>query len=258
MKIARFEYEGVDKWGILKDKELLEIELGESVTGEYTATGNTCKLDEVELLEPCNPSKIIGIGLNYRSHAKEVGMELPKEPIIFIKPSTAVIGNRAEIIIPTHCKRVDYEAELGVVIGRKARNIAAADAGKYIWGYTCANDVTARDYQSMEGQWTYSKSFDTFAPIGPWIETEIDPNEMEIMGLLNGKVVQKGSLTDLIFNVEELIEYISSCMTLLPGDVIMTGTPSGIGPLKNGDFFTVFIEGIGDLTNYAVLEHAKG
>lgn len=257
MKIARFFDGKMTRWGIVEDNELLEMEWEEYMITKYPTTGSTWRLSEVELLPPCTPSKIIGVGLNYCSHAQEVNMELPQEPIIFMKPTTAVIGSAADIIIPARCKRVDYEAELGVVIGRKAKNVAAGEANNYICGYTCANDVTARDYQQKNGQWTYSKSFDTFAPIGPWIETELNIKETGIKGILNNEVVQKSFFSDLIFSVEELLEYISCCMTLLPGDVIMTGTPSGIGPLKDGDLFTVSIEGIGELTNRAVLEEDK-
>ena len=156
--------------------------------------------------------------------------------------------------MPAQSRRVDYEAEFAVVIGKKARHVSAARAFEYIWGYTCANDVTARDLQPQNGQWTYSKSFDTFSPIGPWIETEIeDPYQLEVVGLLNGEEVQRGQISDLIFNIEELIEYISACMTLLPGDVIMTGTPAGIGQLKEGDIFTVYIKQIGKLQNTAAV-----
>lgn len=250
MKIGRFLFAGRKKWGILKENMIHFIIWKNKIGGDFIFSGEKVSLEEVKLLSPCRPSKIIGIGLNYRSHAEELGVSLPEVPVIFIKPSTAVIGPGEKILLPPQSRRVDYEAELGVVIGRVARNVSSQEAGAYIWGYTCANDVTARDLQPKNGQWSYSKGFDTFAPIGPWIETEIaDPYSLEVVGLLNGKVVQWGKVRDLIFGIEELIAYITSCMTLLPGDVIFTGTPSGIGPLKKGDHFTVSIQGIGDLTN---------
>lgn len=252
MKFLRFQTMEGKKWGILDGEKVLEIEWKSGMGKKYHLAGPEYAKSEIRLLAPCTPSKVLGIGLNYRSHADELGLEPPSSPIVFIKPSTAVIGPGAEIVLPAQSRRVDYEAELGVVIGKKGRNISVEEAPDYIWGYTCANDVTARDLQPKDGQWTYSKSFDTFAPIGPWIETEIeDPYALEVLGLLDDREVQRGSVSDLIFSIEDLIAYISSCMTLLPGDVIMTGTPSGIGRLGNGESFTVKIEGIGELTNPA-------
>jgi 2-keto-4-pentenoate hydratase/2-oxohepta-3-ene-1,7-dioic acid hydratase in catechol pathway len=255
LKILRFFEGQKEKWGIYKSDSVMEIVWENGVPGDYSYSGKEFSLNNIKLLSPCIPSKVICIGLNYRSHAEEVHFKLPTEPIIFLKPSTAVIGSGENILLPARSRRVDYEAEFAVVIGKRARHVPAARAYEYIWGYTCANDVTARDLQPQDGQWTYSKSFDTFSPLGPWIETEIeDPCQLEVIGLLNGEEVQRGRVSDLIFNIEELIEYISGCMTLLPGDVIMTGTPSGIGQLKEGDNFTVNISQIGRLQNYALSE----
>jgi len=198
---------------------------------------------------PCAPKKAVCVGLNYRDHADEFGQTIPSAPVLFIKPSTSLLGPGKTIQYPSMSKRVDYEAELVVIIGRLAKNVTAHDAFDYVLGYTCGNDVTARDLQPQNGQWTIAKSFDTFMPLGPWIETDIDPSSLQIKALLNGEVRQSSSTTNLIFNVADLIAYISQIMTLEPGDVIMTGTPSGVGPMKKGDRIVVEIEGIGHLEN---------
>jgi len=242
-------------YGILEGNTVLEVQApGEDwIKENIRETGRTFELAAVKLLAPCLPTKIVCIGLNYRSHAEELNLELPKKPIIFLKPSTSVIGPEAEIVHPPQSRRVDYEAELAVVIGRRAHGVKAAQALDYVFGYTCGNDVTARDKQPAQGQWTYAKSFDTFCPLGPVINTEIkDPEKISLKGILNGKVVQSGNTADHIFRVAELIEFISGCMTLLPGDVIMTGTPAGIGQMQPGDTFSVVIDGIGTLTNRLV------
>ena len=215
---------------------------------------DTCTMGEkIEIerfLAPVQPSKIIAVGLNYRDHAREMGLELPGEPILFMKPSTAVIGPFEEIRYPSQSSRVDYEAELAVVIGTACRNVRASRAKDCILGYTCLNDVTARDLQAKDGQWTRAKSFDTFAPIGPWIATDIeDPHALSITARLNGEVKQSSNTSNLIFSVFELVEFISSVMTLKPGDVIATGTPSGVGPMLPGDEIAIEIEGIGVLSN---------
>lgn len=250
MRIVRFFSEAKERWGIVEAAIVKEIVWKGDIPGDYSPSGKTYVLEALQLLAPCLPTKVVCVGLNYRSHAEEVGLELPKEPLIFLKPSTAVIGPGEYIVHPRQSRRVDYEAELGLVIGKVAKNVAAREAKDFIWGYTCANDVTARDLQPKNGQWTYSKSFDTFAPLGPWIETDLkDLYKLNVLGLLNGREVQRGWTGDFIFSVEDLIAFISSCMTLLPGDVIMTGTPSGIGALQKGDTFTVKIDGIGELSN---------
>ena len=202
------------------------------------------------LLAPTLPSKIVAVGLNYRDHAEELGLELPKEPILFMKPATSVIGPLDDIVYPSQSTRVDYEAELAVVIAKTCKDVKASYALEFILGYTCLNDVTARDLQVSDGQWTRAKSFDTFAPIGPWIETDIgDPHALAITSHLNGECKQSSSTKNLIFTVFELIEFISGIMTLNKGDVIATGTPSGIGPMNPGDEIEIELEGIGVLKN---------
>jgi len=193
----------------------------------------------------------VAIGLNYRDHAEELNLALPEEPLLFLKPASSVIGPGDRIVLPPHSARVDYEAELAIVIGKTAKNVSRGQAGDYIQGYTCLNDVTARDLQTKDGQWTRSKGFDTFCPIGPWIETEIDPSDLKIELLLNGEAKQQSRTSNLIFNSLQLVEFITGVMTLLPGDVIATGTTSGIGPMKDGDKVEVRIEGIGSLINRA-------
>jgi len=219
--------------------------------GRVVFGGEEVELKKVELLAPSDPSKIVCVGLNYREHARELNQKVPDEPIIFLKPPTAVISPGESIIYPRQSKRMDYEGELGVVIGKKCKDISAKDADQYILGYTCFNDVTARDLQQKDGQWTRAKSFDTFAPFGPWIDESgsMDVGNMRIQTRVNGEVKQKSNTSDLIFSVQKLVEFISGIMTLLPGDVIATGTPPGVGPVQKGDVIEVEIEGIGILKN---------
>lgn len=254
MKLVRFLDKGIVRFGRLEEENIIEIkDPGNDWLTNHRETGKHFKKSEVQLIVPCLPSKVICLGLNYRSHAEEMNVPLPKKPIIFIKPSTSVIGPGDDIIAPPQSKRVDYEAELGVVIGRKAYRVSAEKALDFVAGYTCGNDVTARDKQPKEGQWTYAKSFDTFCPLGPVIETDIeDPESLVVYGFLNGKKAQEATTADHYFTAAQIIEFVSGCMTLLPGDVIMTGTPSGIGQLKPGDKFEVFIEGIGTLGNSVI------
>lgn len=195
------------------------------------------------------PSKIIAVGLNYRSHARELGMDVPSEPILFLKPPSAVIANGEEIILPPQSSRVDYEAELAVVIGRETRDVDATDAAVCVSGYTCANDVTARDLQEKDGQWTRSKSFDCFCPLGPWVETGAPEPEALVELELNGELRQSATVSDMVFSPLELVAFISQVMTLFPGDVIMTGTPPGVGELNSGDEVIVRIVGVGELKN---------
>jgi 2-keto-4-pentenoate hydratase/2-oxohepta-3-ene-1,7-dioic acid hydratase in catechol pathway len=214
-------------------------------------------LDQVRLLAPCQPSKIVALGKNYAAHAREMaakGMssEVPSEPLIFLKPPSAVIGPGEAIVYPAMSQQVDYEAELVVVIGRRAKSVAQGEARSYVLGYTCGNDVTARDLQKKDGQWTRGKGFDTFCPLGPWIVTNPDPANLHLETRVNGVVRQSGVTSDLIFGVEVLVSHISQIMTLEPGDVIMTGTPAGVGPLVPGDVVEVEIEGIGVLRNPVV------
>ncbi len=215
-------------------------------------------LAQVVLLAPCTPSKIVALGLNYRDHAAELGSPLPDEPLLFLKPGTAVIGPDAAIVYPKMSRRVDYEAELAVVMGRTARRVKEAAAWDYILGYTAFNDVTARDLQKKDVQFTRAKSFDTFAPLGPWIETEIpNPDNLTVEAYLNGERRQHSNTGNLVFGVAHLVSFISRIMTLLPGDVIATGTPSGIGPMRPGDIVEIRVEGIGTLRNRVVAEEGE-
>lgn len=215
-------------------------------------TGEQVPLYDVLLLAPVLPSKLVCVGKNYAAHAAEFGSEVPEEPLLFLKPSTAVIGPNDPIALLPISRRIDYEGELAVVIGRIARNVAAEDAYRYILGYTCANDVTLRDLQKKDGQWTRAKGFDGSCPVGPWIETDIDPNDVVVETRLNGDVVQRASTVDMAFGVATLIEYVTSFMTLLPGDLLLTGTPEGVGRLSAGDVVEVEVEGVGILSNEVV------
>jgi 2-keto-4-pentenoate hydratase/2-oxohepta-3-ene-1,7-dioic acid hydratase in catechol pathway len=239
--IVRFRLDGKVRGGSLS------VEDNRIVFG-----GEVLAVEDVELLAPCCPSKIVCVGLNYVEHAKELKMKLPEEPILFLKPPSAVIGPEAEIVVPQSSERVDYEGELGVVIGKRCKAIAADKAKEHILGYTCFNDVTARDLQQKDGQWTRAKSFDTFAPFGPWI-ANIDPYDADIKTRVNGEVKQSSNTSDLIFGIPSLIEFISHVMTLVPGDVIATGTPPGVGRLEKGDVVEVEIEGVGVLKNRVAL-----
>ena len=210
--------------------------------------GETFPLEDVTLLPPCLPSKIVCVGLNYVQHAQELKMPLPEEPILFLKPPSAILPPGGQIVYPPSSHQMDYEGELGVVIGKRCRDVTAEEAESYILGYTCFNDVTARDLQRKDGQWTRAKSFDTFAPFGPGI-SRIDPSHARITTRVNGRTVQDSNTSDLIFSVAQLVHFISSVMTLEQGDVIATGTPPGVGPLQRGDRVEVEIEGIGALQN---------
>ena len=257
MRIIRFASAGKPaRYGLLEGDVVMVLR-GKPFGG-IKPTGESLPLDSVRLLAPCAPSKIVAIGLNYKSHAGEMKTELTAEPLIFLKPSTAVIGPGESIIYPTQSSRVDYEGELGAVVGRRAHHVSAAEALEYILGYTCFNDVTARDLQQTDGQWTRAKGFDTFAVIGPWIETAFDSGQARLSTYLNGKLVQQGSIRDLIHPLPELISFISDVMTLLPGDVIATGTPAGIGPVRPGDMVEVRIEQLGSLVNPVVREPGSG
>lgn len=206
----------------------------------------------VHLLAPVFPTKVVGIGRNYAEHAAERGAEVPAEPVIFLKPATSVVGPEAPVAIPPETTEVHHEAELAVVVGRVARRVAADDAAAYILGYTAGNDVSARDLQKRDGQWTRAKGFDTFCPLGPAIETELDPTGLAITCRVNGETRQDGNTADMVFGVGELLAFVSRVMTLLPGDVLLTGTPAGVGPIRPGDRMEVEIERIGVLRNPVV------
>jgi 2-keto-4-pentenoate hydratase/2-oxohepta-3-ene-1,7-dioic acid hydratase in catechol pathway len=214
-------------------------------------TGSRYPLAEVRLLAPVLPSKVVAVGKNYAEHVREMGSaELPAEPVLFLKPSTSVTGHGDRIAYPVKLTdRVDHEGELAVIIGRLCRDVPRERAGEVIFGYTCANDVTARDLQARDGQWTRAKGFDTFCPLGPWIETDVDPADLELTTSVNGEVRQRARTSELLYDVPALVEYVSTVMTLLPGDVLLTGTPAGVGPLEDGDEVSVTIESIGTLTN---------
>ncbi len=206
--------------------------------------------NEARLLAPVIPTKVVAVGKNYVDHASEMGGEVPERPLIFLKPPTAVIGPLQTIRLPAVSEEVHHEAELAVVMGKVARNLAVEDVGSHILGYTAANDITARDLQRSDGQWTRAKGFDTFCPLGPAIDTDLDPLEgLSIICRVNGEIRQTGSTADMVFGVGELVAHVTSVMTLLPGDVILTGTPAGVGPIEAGDTVEVEIEGIGVLTN---------
>ena len=216
----------------------------------FDLTGQKMPLDDVRLLAPVIPrSKVVCVGKNYRRHAAEMGGEVPDEPLIFLKPNTSVIGPGEPILYPAQSTDVHYEGELAVVIGRICRDVSAEDASKVIFGYTVANDVTARDLQAKDGQWARAKGFDTFCPLGPWIETDLDPSNLQVTTALDDETKQDGHTSDMVFPVPDIVAYVSSFMTLLPGDVILTGTPEGVGPMSVGDTVSVTVEGIGTLTN---------
>jgi 2-keto-4-pentenoate hydratase/2-oxohepta-3-ene-1,7-dioic acid hydratase in catechol pathway len=250
MRIVRYRYEGRAEYGLLDGQDVRE--LTGDVFGEFEKGQRIARIEEVVLLAPVRPEKIVALGVNYRDHAEEMGAKIPDEPLIFLKPSTAVIGPGESIRYPHMASRVDYEGELGVVIGREARNVSPARAGYHILGYICFNDVTARDLQKKDRQWTRGKGFDTFAPLGPWIETDLDPRHLKLETFLNGELRQSSNTDNLIFDCYQLVGFVSQVMTLMPGDVIATGTPSGIGPMSVGDRVEVVIEGIGTLTNTVV------
>ncbi|WP_422447260.1 fumarylacetoacetate hydrolase family protein [Thermoanaerobacterium sp. DL9XJH110] len=247
MKIVRFKHGTDVKYGVVESGNVQEI--NGDIFAEIHKGKNVYGLADVRLLSPVEPSKVVCVGKNYREHAFEMGEEVPEEPVIFLKPPTAVIGPEEGILCPEMSSRVDYEGELAVVIRNKCRNVPPQDVRRHILGYTCGNDVTARDLQKKDGQWTRAKSFDTFCPLGPWIETELDPEDLKIQTFLNGELRQSSTTKMMITPVYELVSFISRIMTLLPGDVIMTGTPEGIGPMRRGDVVEVEIEGIGKLKN---------
>jgi 2-keto-4-pentenoate hydratase/2-oxohepta-3-ene-1,7-dioic acid hydratase in catechol pathway len=224
-------------------------EVADHPFGNPTFTGRRWPLADVRLLAPILPSKVIGIGRNYAEHATELGNQVPDEPMIFLKPSTSVIGPGAAIRPPAASRRVDFEGELALVIGRPCRNVRAEDASGVILGYTVGNDVTARDLRKPNGPWLRGKGYDTFCPLGPWIETDLDPSDVSVRTEVGGQVRQDGHTRDLIFTIGELVEFCSAVMTLLPGDVILTGTPEGVGPISDGEEVSVTVSGIGTLTN---------
>lgn len=247
MKIIRYSNKGQIQNGWINEGEVGQIE--GDIFSEYRRLETEITVDRVKLLTPIIPTKIICVARNYEEHAREHQVEIPDYPMIFLKPISALIGNEDEILIPPQSAQVEHEAELAVVIGKKAKWVDAGEAKNFILGYTIANDVTARDLQYKDGQWTRAKGFDTFCPLGPWIETEVDPSDLMISCRVNGELRQMSSTKEMIFPVTQLISYISSIMTLEPGDVILTGTPAGVDKLEPGDTVEISIEGIGTLKN---------
>ena len=255
MKIVRFAFQSTISYGVIEGEEVQPYSgtpFGLPPSTGFSPCGSTLPLRKVKLLAPCQPSKLICLGLNYKPHGDELKMKLPDLPLLFLKPSTAVIGPDEYIVLPPGSERIDYECELGVVIGMTARNVKEADSSDYVLGYTCVNDVTDRIAQARDGQWTRAKSHDTFAPLGPCIDTSVNPSNLKIETHVNGNVKQSDYTSSLIFPVPYLVSFISHIMTLLPGDVIATGTPAGIGPIKGGDIVEVIIENIGVLRNTVV------
>jgi 2-keto-4-pentenoate hydratase/2-oxohepta-3-ene-1,7-dioic acid hydratase in catechol pathway len=256
VRIARYTTDGASfGYGIVEGPaDRLEVAAiaAHPLVEPVRLTGERHLLDAVSLAAPVVPSKIIGVGRNYAEHAAELGNEVPERPLLFLKPSTSVIGPGAPVVHPADSERVDYEGELAAVIGRITRRVEAEQALEHVFGWTCANDVTARDHQRADGQWTRGKGHDSFCPLGPWIETVLDPAASSVTTVLDDVTVQHARTDEMIFTVPEVIAYISSFMTLLPGDVILTGTPQGVGPMRPGQRVTVTVEGIGSLTNPVV------
>jgi 2-keto-4-pentenoate hydratase/2-oxohepta-3-ene-1,7-dioic acid hydratase in catechol pathway len=273
MRIARFTVDDDVRYGVVDDEgdsaaangHTRGVTAGALTVAEITGhpfghggepvslTGQRYPVADVRLLAPVLPSKVVAIGKNYADHAKETGSEPPAEPLIFLKPSTAVIGPDDAIVRPDRLsQRVDFEGELAIVFGRLCRDVPAERVPEVIFGYTCANDVTARDLQVSDGQWTRAKGFDTFCPLGPWIETDVDPADVLLTTTVNDEIKQQERTSMLVHDIPTLVSYVTSVMTILPGDVLLTGTPAGIGPLVAGDTVSVSIEGIGTLTNRVV------
>ena len=250
MRIARFSVGGDVSFGIVEGDEVAA--LASHPFGPVSFSGARHALADVRLLAPVIPSKVVAIGKNYADHAREMGGEPPASPVMFLKPSTSVVGPGDPIARPPSVGRLDYEGELAVVIGRLARDVPRERALDAVLGYTCANDVTARDQQQSDGQWTRAKGYDSFCPMGPWIETDLDPAATRVTTTLNGETRQDAKTALLLRDVPALVEYVTAVMTLLPGDVLLTGTPAGVGPMEVGDEVTVSVEGVGILTNKVV------
>ena len=249
MRIARFSLNGEPKFGIVDGPELVVLN-GHPLVAGYDTTGERVPIKDVKLLAPTIPSKVVCVGLNYADHVAEIkDASAATEPTLFLKPSSSIVGPGDAIVLPVQSEKVDLEVELTIVMGQIAKNVSEKDALNYVWGFTVANDVTARDLQHSDQQWARSKSFDSFCPIGPWIETEFVPDGQELSSRINGETKQASTIGHMLHNVPKLISYISHNMTLLPGDVILTGTPAGITQIVSGDIVECEIEGIGTLVN---------
>ncbi len=256
MRIARFAGDDDPRFGVVGEEDgvpTIAVLKGDPLYAGFELTGQKVKVEDVRLLAPVIPrSKVIGIGKNYAAHAAEMGGEAPETPLVFLKPNTSVIGPGDPVFYPEQSREVHYEGELAVVIGRICKDVSPEDATKVVFGYTVANDVTARDLQKSDGQWARAKGFDTFCPLGPWIETNLDPADLRVTTTVNGETKQDGRTSDMVHKIPDLIAYVSSFMTLLPGDVLLTGTPEGVGPVQPGDSVSITIEGLGTLTNPVV------
>jgi len=260
VRIARFSVDDEPKYGVVESDDpeglvgTVAVLDSDPLYRPVQFTGEQLQLADVRLLAPVIPrSKVVGVGRNYQAHAAELGNEVPAEPLIFLKPNTSVIGPRDGIVYPEQTNNLHFEGELAIVIGRICRDLPKERVDEVIFGYTVANDVTARDLQKSDGQWARAKGYDTFCPLGPWISTELDVSDVRVMTTLNGEPKQDGRTSQFIFDIPEVLAYITSFTTLLPGDVILTGTPAGVGPMLPGDEVTVSIEGLGTLTNKVIV-----
>ncbi|MBI5231571.1 MAG: fumarylacetoacetate hydrolase family protein [Coriobacteriales bacterium] len=249
MRVVRLMHEGACRYG-LADEATVTLMTDEPFAA-WEAEG-VLPLREAHLMSPVTPTKVVAVGLNYRPHIEELGLDLPIEPVIFVKPSTSVIGPGVPIEIPPGVGRVDHEAELGVVIGRRTHRASPEEAAENVLGYVCGNDVTAREIQRVDGQWTRAKSFDTFCPLGPWVATDLDPSALLVEAYVNGELRQRANTREMLFHPFDLVSFVSGVMTLVPGDVILTGTPSGVGPIQPGDEVEIRVEGVGSLVNPVV------
>jgi 2-keto-4-pentenoate hydratase/2-oxohepta-3-ene-1,7-dioic acid hydratase in catechol pathway len=247
MRIGRAQVGGQPAYVIIEGETVFR--LNGSPFENPTRGERVGDLGATKLLAPVEPSKVVCIGLNYRAHAAETGQELPKEPLMFLKPPTSVVGPGDDVVWAPGSQKIDYEAELAVVFKKTAKGVASGAFKDYVLGYSCANDISARDFQRGDGQWARAKGSDTFCPLGPWIETDVDPSDLRISGKLNGETKQDSRTSDLVFNVDFLISHLTKYFTMLPGDVLITGTPAGIGGMNPGDEYEVTIEGIGSLKN---------
>lgn len=260
MRIARFSVDDEPKYGIVESDDpqglvgTVAVLDSDPLYRPVQFTGEQLQLADVRLLAPVIPrSKVVGVGRNYRAHAEELGNEVPPQPLVFLKPNTSVIGPSDGIVYPEHTNELHFEAELAVVIGRICRDLPRERADEVIFGYTVANDVTARDLQQSDGQWARAKGYDTFCPLGPWITTELDVTDLRVSATVNGEPKQDGRTSEFVFDIPDLLAYITSFTTLLPGDVVLTGTPAGVGPMLPGDEVAVSVEGIGTLTNKVIV-----
>lgn len=247
MKFARFSRNGQTSFGVVQDGRVKALRSGLFEQPDYS--GEEYALDDLQLLAPVQPGKLVCVGLNYRLHAKESGLPVPDEPMLFMCSPDAIIATGDTIVLDSDTDRIDFEAEIAIVVSKTCKNVPSEQAANFIFGYTCANDVSNRDLQRKDGQFTRAKSFDTYKPMGPWIETELDPDNVAIELRQNGETRQSSNTSDMIFSIGKIFEFVSSIMTLNAGDVIITGTPSGVGPMKGGDVIEISIEGIGSLSN---------